>query len=135
MALRFSPQWAKQNGDINGVVFNGWLHALKDLSVSAIHYGIAAVKNSGTQYAPNLNKFESLCRQTEANAQPGDSLSEQIHGGKLKPTPNGVPLTWTIGEYTTRELLESGNAEDAEMGEMLKREGITIWRHQSLDAA
>jgi hypothetical protein len=112
MTVLFGSRWTKENGDIDGLVFHGWMEELKWLGVDAIEQGITSVKYSGTQYAPNLNKFLSHCRVREVDARPGETFSEQHHGGKLKPTPNGVPLSWTDGKYTYDELMASELPED-----------------------
>ena len=70
----------------------------------------------------SLSKFLSLCRTGSeySNSRPGESFSEHFHGGRLKPTPNGVPLCWTVGNYSYEELIASGHPEDAEKAISLK---------------
>jgi len=55
--------------------------------------------------------------------------SERFHGGKLRPTPQGVPLVWTVSTYDTADLIKSGTQQDIEMANQLKREGGTHWTH------
>ena len=112
MSVLFGSRWTKENGDIDGLVFHGWMEELKWLGVDAIEGGITSVKYSGSQYAPNLNKFLSHCRVREVDARPGETFSEQLHGGKLKATPEGVPLSWTDQKYTYEELMASPCHED-----------------------
>lgn len=83
--------------------------------------GLQGIKDSGNAYLPPLNKFMSLCRNGgESVSGFGDSFSEQLHGGRSKPTPNGVPLCWTVGDYSFEELMASGHPEDAERARSLE---------------
>jgi len=54
------------------------------------------------------------------DCRPGESISEREHGGRLRPTPNGVPLSWTIENYSYEELMASGHPEDIEKARSLK---------------
>jgi len=88
--------------------------------------GLEAVKTSGSSYAPNLNKFIGYCiESSSASANPGDSFSEQLHGA-MKPTPNGVPLCWTVGKYTHEDMIESGHSDDNNIAMQTNGEG---WKH------
>ena len=96
-------------------MFKAWSVELGKLGPDAVDRGIRAVDLSAGSYAPNLNKFIGLCRKPGSGFIVGDSYSEQLHGGRLKPTPNGVPLCWTIpprGRYSAAELRASGIPED-----------------------
>jgi len=113
MAKLFHPQWSRNNGEIGGPVYTDWFTELRQFGSKGVLRGIEAVKFSGGSYAPNLNKFVGLCLEGAATgARPGDSYSEQLHGGQLKPAPNGTPLSWTVGNYTRAELMASGHPED-----------------------
>jgi hypothetical protein len=93
-------------------------------------HGLQGVKASGTSYLPNLNKFIGYCNESgEGDSRPGERFSEQTHGGKLKPTPNGVPLCWTVGSYTDDELRASPCIEDQVMADQT---GGQEWTHADL---
>ena len=125
MSVLFGSRWTTENGEIDGPTFNGWIEELKYLGTDAMEHGINSVKYSGSQYAPNLNKFLSHCRE-KSDALPGDSFSEQLHG-KLKPTPNGTPLSWTLGDYSYEDLIASGLPEDRVAAENLLDHSENRW--------
>ena len=62
----------------------------------------------------DLSKIES----NDGSVTPGESEGEKYHGGRLKPTSNGVPLSWTVGNYSYEELVASGHPEDAEVARL-----------------
>lgn len=79
---------------------------------------------------PNLNKFIGFCLDTSGSTvRPGDSYSEQLNGA-LRPTPEGVPLIWTIGTYSIADLKLSGTTQDLDMADQLEREGRAFWQHR-----
>lgn len=121
MTVLFGSRWTRENGEVDGLVFHGWMEELKYLGVDAIEHGINSVKYSGSQYVPCLNKFLSHCREKDGHQEflPGETFSEQLHGGRLRPTPNGVPLCWTDAKYTYEELLASTCSEDQVAAENL----------------
>jgi len=104
-------------------MFKSWSVELGKLGPDAVERGIRAVDLAAGSYAPNMNKFIGLCRKAGSEfVGVGDSYSEQIHGGKLKPTPNGVPLCWTVPPmpYSADELRASGIPEDAFAADMIE---------------
>ena len=129
MTVLFGSRWTKENGDIDGLAFHGWMEELKPLGVDAIEHGINSVKYSGTQYVPCLNKFLGHCKERDGDPEnlPGESFSEQLHGGRLRPTPNGVPLSWTIADHTYQELMASEHIEDRNAAENLIADSENRW--------
>ena len=116
------PTWTRTNGEIDGAVFKDWERELKPYGPQGVLRGLKRVREAGSAYVPPLNKFLSLCKNESesTDCRPGESFSEQEHGGRLKPTPNGVPLSWTIGNYSYEELMASGHPEDTEKARSLK---------------
>lgn len=131
MAKLFHPQWTKNNGDIGGEGFRDWSLELRRFDAGGVLRGLDAVKNSGISYAPNLNKFIGFCKEDGGgNPSPGSGLDEQRYG-KLKPTPSGVPLSWTIGRYSVEELEASPCDEDRNLARNLRITGETCWEHEA----
>ena len=129
MAKLFHPQWTKNNGEMGGQVFRDWTVELERFGSKGVLRGLGAVRISGSSYAPNLNKFIGYCIESNTGGtSPGDSFSEQLHG-KMKETPNGVPLCWTIGAYTDDELRASPCHEDHTMADKTGGHG---WSHPSV---
>ena len=131
MAKLFHPQWTKNNGEIGGQVFRDWTIELERFGSAGVLRGIESVRLSGNSYAPNLNKYIGHCLESNGggNVGVGESYSEQLQGGRLKPTANGVPLCWTVGSYTHDQLLASPCHEDHAMAEQMGGAG---WTHGSL---
>ena len=119
MSGRFHPQWTNANGDIGGPMFRAWSAELGKLGPNAVERGIRAIDFGGANYAPNMNKFVSVCRKTDG----GTTGGKDAFGVSHKPTPNGVPLCWTQGTYTVQELTDSGIQEDLDMADTLKMLG------------
>jgi len=112
-------------------VFRDWTVELERFGSGGVLRGLESVKVSGSSYAPNLNKFIGHCQDSGAGfVATGDSFSEQLHGAML-PTPNGVPLCWTIGRFTHDELMESPHQEDRQMAAQTNGQG---WTHESIAA-
>ena len=121
MGRLFHPQWTKNNGEIGSPAFQDWTRELQYLGSKGVLKGLDSVRCSGRDYAPSLNKFIGFCRdEIEGGGGTDLSYSETQHGGQLKPTPNGVPLSWTTENYSYEELMASGHPEDAERARSAK---------------
>ena len=113
MTRLYHPQWIRTNGDIGSPVFQDWVEELRPYGSQGVMRGLEAIKAAGNVYMPNLNKFMCECRAGNSTAR-GDG---DVFGRKTKPTPDGVPLCWTIApyeEYTKQDYLDSGTTEDSE---------------------
>jgi len=100
------------------------------LGASGVLEALDAVKSAGSVYPPPLAKFISLGRDNSGGEyRHGESFSEHLHGGKLKPTPNSVPLCWTISKYSHEELMASPCFEDHDIANQTGGRG---WVHPSL---
>lgn len=134
MSLRFSPTWNNRNGEVDGLGFNGWMESLSKFGVNGIAYATEAIKQSGTAYCPNLNQFEGYCRQVGMGSGNREGLSpgsEQFHGGKLKPTPNGVPMSFmTDVEPSVETMLSSPHHEDNAIGATMEENGWTYQQYR-----
>ena len=114
------------NGEIGGSTFQDWCMELLPVGSKGVLAGLQGVKNAGSAYLPPLVKFIALCRESTGGLiETGDSYSEQQHGA-LKPTPNGVPLCWTIGTYDDEALRKSPCVEDHAMADKMMGNG---WSH------
>ena len=122
MTRLYHPQWKRTNGEVGSEVFQDWCRELLPYGSSGVLSALQEVKNAGSAYLPPLVKFMSLARGGNSDFGHGGDLSysETQHDGKLKPTPNGVPLIWTIGNYSYEELMASGHPKDAEKAISLK---------------
>ena len=129
MAVLFGSAWVKQNGDIGEATFLGWMKELTRLGSDAIDFGVRSVMDSGTQYAPNLNKFLDHCRPANSRSTSDLNFSEELHGGRGKKTDQGLPLVFTVGRYTIAELEESGLYEDKAEAMKLRELGLSHWQH------
>lgn len=132
MAVRFPPTWTNRNGDIDGLVFKAWLEALSQYGVNGIAYATTCVKNSGKPHPPNLNEFEGyLLKRKEETPDHNLSETEQRFGGKLKPTPNGLPKLWTMpdSDHTWEQLFHEQYPDSPEIVE----EKMGVLRQEVLD--
>ena len=125
MSRLYHPQWSRTNGEIGGGVFQDWTRELLPYGSQGVLRGIQSVRDGGNVYPPVLNKFLSECRAGGESS--GGSVD--VFGRRLKPTPNGLPLTWTIGTYSIHELRASGLFEDATVADSLERRGLTHWTY------
>jgi len=125
MSRLYHPQWSRTNGEIGGGIFQDWARELLRYGSEGVLRGIQAVRDSGNVYMPVLNKFLSECRSG------GESSGGEVDafGRRLKPTPHGLPLTWTIGTYSIHELRASGLFEDVTVADSLERRGMTHWTY------
>ena len=132
MSRLYFPQWSKTYGEVGGVVFQDWARELLPYGSQGVLQGLREIREAGNAYVPPLAKFLSLCRNSREDSKSGraKTFSEELHGGYIKPTPNGLPLTWTQGKYSVQDLRDSGTFEDGLVADDLENRGEAAWQYQ-----
>lgn len=118
-------------------MFNAWSAELAKLGPDAVEYGINAIDLAGSSYAPNLNKFVASCRKDDGSSAggllPG---SETLHGGKSRPTPDGMPLSFMAdGDYAVSDMYESPHPEDQAVAARMEQMGWTYQQYRQARCA
>lgn len=113
-------------------MFQAWTAELGKLGPDAVERGIRSIDLAGSSYAPNLNKFVSACRVSDGGAEgAGESYSEQLHGGRIKPTPDGLPLCYLAdGDFSVAALRDTQHYEDAEVAHKMESSGWTYQEYR-----
>lgn len=133
MTVHYGSLWEKTNGAIGGICFQGWRDALDKIGKDAFTSGVQALIDEGSQHPPNLMKFKGLCRKAGYSERSGglEPGSEQIHGSRPKPTPNGMPLSFCAdGNYTVEELRATELPEDAIVADRMAEQKWTYQQYR-----
>lgn len=122
MSRLYHPAWVKTNGELGGAIFQDWCKELLPYGSKGVLQGIAAVRNLGSSYAPNLNKFLALCRnesdaadQVGANIGPWETCPYTGRQRRLKNVlSENNPRVDSAGRFIDDERTDQEIREDIE---------------------